>query len=262
MTTLGDLGLSSYEETAYRTLLVTGPATAGDLATASGVPRGRIYDVLNGLDARGLVRTRTGDPNRYVAVDPETAVDRLLGERLTDLEREWTRYREAAAAVRSDLAPNPPTESNFWLGSLGSDEMSTALRRHVRTAEDAVRAAVGPPYENAPWETVRSEVEAFLDGVPDAVTVGLVCSEGVLDALPDDVPRSIADRSADVTLRTVPAVELSFDVIDRAEATMDVPHPVAPGERLGVVGSRDRGVVEAFDRHFRDLWEVADPVRR
>lgn len=260
MTALGELGLSSYEEKTYRTLLVTGAVTAAELSTASDVPKGRIYDVLNGLEARGLVRTQSSEPKRYVAVDPETAVDRLLAERTAELERAWHRYREVAETVRSDLAPAPPIDCSFWLGSLGSDEMSTALRQHVRAAEEYVRAAIGRPYENATWEALESEFEAFVEGTSADVAVELVASESVLEVLPDALPASLADRPGDVTVRSVSRVPLSFDVLDGDGLTFDVPHPVAADDRLGVVGLTDTEVVDAFDREFQRLWAAGDPV--
>lgn len=55
MTELAELGLSSYEEKVYRTLLVTDVVTATELSDISGVPKGRIYDVLNSLTARKLI---------------------------------------------------------------------------------------------------------------------------------------------------------------------------------------------------------------
>ncbi len=88
MSELGMLGLSSYEEKVYRSLLVTGAATATELSEISAVPKGRIYDVLNGLEARRLIRMRSSDPNQYVAVQPETVVDRLLAERAYELKQE------------------------------------------------------------------------------------------------------------------------------------------------------------------------------
>jgi len=260
MTELGELGLSSYEETAYRTLLVTGAVSASDLSDASGVPRGRIYDVLNGLEARGLVRTQSTEPTRYAAVDPERAVDRLLAERTRELASEFERYRSVAASVRSDLLPEPPVDSSFWPGSLGSDEMRAAMRRHVRTARERVRATVGPPYERASWEALQTEVDAFLDGVGDDVRVDLLCSEAVLDVLPESLPEILADREADAAVRTAPTVGLSFDVIDAAAVTLDVPDPLSPADRLGVVGITDAEVAAAFEARFERLWADAEPL--
>ncbi|WP_423747183.1 helix-turn-helix domain-containing protein (plasmid) [Haladaptatus sp. SPP-AMP-3] len=260
MTELGELGLSSYEEKAYRTLLVTGAVTATELSEDSGVPRGRIYDVLNGLEARTLVRTRSGEPKRYVAVEPETVVERLLAERTHELKREWNRYRERAETVRSNLLPTPPTESSFWLGSLGSDEMGTALRQHVRTAEEYVHAAVGTPYENATWETLQREFDAFFEGASADIAVDLLLSEAVVTTLPDTLPQRLDEQSVDVTIRTIPNVELSFDVVDRSETTIDIPHPVSGDDRFGVVGVKDSQVVEEFERHFQRLWTDAEPL--
>lgn len=260
MTALGELGLSSYEEKVYRTLLVTGAVTAGELSDSSGVPKGRIYDVLNGLEARKLVRIQSTDPKQYVAVEPETAVDRLLAERTYDLKEEWARYRERAETVRSTLLPSPPTESNFWFGSLGSDEMSTALQQHMHTAEEFVHAAVGTPYENATWETLRTEFEAFFDGASADLTVDLLVSEQVVTALPDTFPSLIDEQPPDVAVRTIPDVVLSFDVVDNVATTIDIPHPVSCADRIGVVGIKDSQAVEAFEQHFQHLWTRADPL--
>jgi sugar-specific transcriptional regulator TrmB len=260
MTELGELGLSSYEEKVYRTLLVTGAVTAAELSEASGVPKGRIYDVLNGLEARKLIRLQSTDPKQYVAVQPETVVDRLLAERADELRQEWDRYRERAETIRSHLLPTPPTESSFWLGSLGSDEMSTALQQHVRTAETAVRATVGTPYENATWDTLRTEVDAFFEGACADLTVDLLLSEAIVSVLPDRFPRLITEQSADVTVRTMPEIGLSFDVVDHVETTIDIPHPLSGGDRIGVLGIKDSEVVYEFEQCFQQLWATADPL--
>lgn len=260
MTELAELGLSSYEEKVYRTLLVTGAVGATTLSDASGVPRGRIYDVLNGLKARKLIRTRDEDPRQYTAVEPDTAVDRLLAEREHELTKEWARYQDRAKAVRSNLMPTPPIGSSFWLGSLGSEEMSTALQQHMRTAEDSVHAVVGIPYENAAWETVKTEVDAFFAGANEGLSVDLILSEKVAAILPDTFPQTIEEKSADVAIRTLPDVILSYDVVDKVETTVDIPHPVNSDDRLGMFGIKESRVVDEFERHFQQLWTQAAPL--
>ncbi|MUV49974.1 TrmB family transcriptional regulator [Haloarcula sp. CBA1122] len=260
MSELAELGLSSYEDQAYRSLLVTGAVTATELSNISGVPKGRIYDVLNNLKARKLVETQPNDPKQYVAVQPETAVDILLAEKTHEMAQEWNRHLEAAETVRSNLLPTPPTRSGFWRGSLGSDEMSTALQQHMRTAEDSVHAVMGTPYESSMWETFQTEIEAFFEGANSELTVDLLLSETVVTVLPDRFPSLIDERSVDVTVRTISDVALSFDVIDQVETTIDLPHPVAGGDRIGVVGIQDSKVVEEFEKCFQQLWANADPL--
>ncbi|MFD1647595.1 TrmB family transcriptional regulator [Haloarchaeobius litoreus] len=260
MTALGELGLSSYEEQVYRTLLVTGTTTAADLSTASDVPRGRIYDVLNGLQSRGLVGTQSTEPTRYHAVEPDVAVDRLLAERTRELADEWERYRGVARSIRTNLLPTAPADASVWLGSLGSEEMQTAMQEHTRTATESVLATVGPPYQHASWETLRTEVAAFLDGTADGLSVSLVLADGVLDSLPDGFPGVVDSAPGTFEIRTHPTVPLSFDVVDGELATLDVPHPVHRDDRLGVVGVSDPDVVAAFEREFHALWSDATPL--
>ena len=72
MASLRDLGLSEYEERAYRSLLETGPTTAKELSRTSDVPMGRIYDVLNSLETHSLVRSQVAS-RRSSAVSDSTA---------------------------------------------------------------------------------------------------------------------------------------------------------------------------------------------
>ncbi|ELZ98115.1 hypothetical protein C440_02668 [Haloferax mucosum ATCC BAA-1512] len=260
MTELGELGLSSYEEKVYRSLLVTGTATAAELSTASDVPRGRIYDVLNGLEARGLVQTQSTDPARYDAVEPEVAVERLLAERTAELRQELERYRDVAETVRSNLLPTTPADSNLWLGRLGSDEMSTALQQHVRTATESVHATVGPPYESASWDVLQREFDAFFHGAASDLSVSLVFSERVLDVLPESLPELLDSKQASVEVRVCPEIPVSFDVIDQSVTTIDIPHPQSPADRLGVVGVTDVDVIAEFERQFQTLWADATPL--
>jgi len=259
MTELTELGLSSYEEKVYRTLLVSGATTAAELSEASGVPRGRIYDVLNNLETRRLVHGKSTEPTRYVAVEPDTAVSTLLAERTVELQEEWMRYCEVASAVRSNLLPTQPAEGNIWLGSLGSEEMQVALREHMRTATSSVHAVVGPPYEKASWGTLKREVDAFLTGAESDVCVSLLLSEQVLETIPESFFERF-DVYDDIRIRIYPDLELSFDIVDSATTTIDIPHPRVDTDRLGVVAVQDSTVVGEFEHYFQTLWSDAVPL--
>lgn len=261
MTELDELGLSSYEETMYRTLLATGVATAAELADASDVPRGRIYDVLNGLEHRRLVRTQSTEPTQYAAVDPDAAVETLLAERYVDLETAWARYLDAAESVRSSHLPTAPADGSVWLGSIGGTEMETALHEHVRTATESVHAVVGPPYGTAAWDRLERELNAFFDGAAADLDVALLLSERVADRLPESTIDLVEGHRATIAIRTLPELSLSFDVVDAAVTTVDLPHPRDDADRIGVLGVTDDAVVDEFERQFRALWREATVLR-
>lgn len=67
---LKELGLNEYEIRAYLTLIEHGAMAASDLATISGVPQPRIYDVVNTLMAKGFVVVGEGRPKRVIPIEP------------------------------------------------------------------------------------------------------------------------------------------------------------------------------------------------
>lgn len=95
------LGLTSYEARAYLALAGSESLTATEAARVSGLPRQRIYDVLEGLVRRGLVATISGRVARFAALAPREAVDRLLAE----LRAELASREAEAALVAADLQP-------------------------------------------------------------------------------------------------------------------------------------------------------------
>ncbi|AEA46466.1 TrmB family transcriptional regulator [Archaeoglobus veneficus] len=74
---LRKLGLSEYEAKVYVTLVGLGKASAREIHEASGVPRTRIYDVLEKLASKGFVDIEEGEPKRFRAVDPRKVIEKL-----------------------------------------------------------------------------------------------------------------------------------------------------------------------------------------
>ena len=66
---------SAYESKAYMALVQGGPMRPVDLARRSGIPSGRIYDILKSLDRKGFVRKQGIRPAMYDAEHPRTIVN-------------------------------------------------------------------------------------------------------------------------------------------------------------------------------------------
>ena len=66
-----ELGLTNNESKVYETLLRLGKAAAGHISKESQVPYGRIYNVLESLEEKGLIKTIPEDTKKYVPSDPE-----------------------------------------------------------------------------------------------------------------------------------------------------------------------------------------------
>jgi HTH-type transcriptional regulator, sugar sensing transcriptional regulator len=91
---LSRLGLREYEAKIYVALVGLGEANVRSIHEASGVPRPRVYDVLNSLAAKGFINIRQGSPLMYHAVRPESVVS-FLKKDLDEAARESVKTLEA-----------------------------------------------------------------------------------------------------------------------------------------------------------------------
>ncbi|MFA5413942.1 MAG: helix-turn-helix domain-containing protein [Methanoregula sp.] len=74
---LVQLGLKEYEAKCYVALVGLGEANVRRIHEVSGIPRPRVYDVLNALDQKGFIEIRQGSPLMYYAVRPDIVVSFL-----------------------------------------------------------------------------------------------------------------------------------------------------------------------------------------
>jgi DNA-binding NarL/FixJ family response regulator len=87
MTFLEPLGVSEEEERVYRAFLRDPAATFGELSLAAGVGRSHVRRLLLALEMKGLVSRSEDRDLSYVPIAPEMAVERLIEQRLEELER-------------------------------------------------------------------------------------------------------------------------------------------------------------------------------
>jgi len=108
---LSRLGLTTDEARCYLALVGRGGLTAGQLCSATGVTRGRIYDVVRGLLSKGLALETTTTVRRFEPVPPTVAVANLLERRRREneeLEQSAQRLIESlhVTAATSDVPPS------------------------------------------------------------------------------------------------------------------------------------------------------------
>lgn len=75
--TLQELGLKEYEARCFVALTRIDNGTAKDVSDISTVPRTRVYDAIENLEAAGLIFTQHGSPKRFRAVSVEEAAQTL-----------------------------------------------------------------------------------------------------------------------------------------------------------------------------------------
>jgi len=102
---LVQLGLKEYEAKIYVALVGLGEANVRRIHEVSGVPRPRVYDVLNALDEKGFIEIRQGSPLMYKAVRPNIVVS-FLKKDLDTAARESVKTLDALSVdARQNYSP-------------------------------------------------------------------------------------------------------------------------------------------------------------
>lgn len=126
------LGFTANESRAYLALLRKHPATGYEMATASGVPRSAIYNVLRSLERQGLVNVVQEKPARYIPVPPERLFNLLE-----------SRFARNLAEVRARIETLAQTQEEVPTWTVqGYDQLLDECRRIIGGAQHVVMASL------------------------------------------------------------------------------------------------------------------------
>jgi sugar-specific transcriptional regulator TrmB len=205
------LGLTEYEATALAELLTLGRTTAPNLAEATGIPKARIYGVLESLSDRGYVKVIPGRPKEYQAKSPADLLDRAVENHRQDFEAFAAAVDEMRAEFLAEFRPRfetasediRPAEELFHVVDLG-EPSERETKRMYREAEEQVHAVTKS------FEFFESVEPAFADAIDRGVEISvLLLAPSFLSESPRDKP-SIQAGIVDRIREEYPGVEIRF----------------------------------------------------
>jgi len=253
-TLLQTLGLNRYEAGAYVALTRRGRATGAEVARLAGLPRQRIYDVLDGLVGRGLATVEPGRPAYYAAVDPDHAIALLVDAHRASLEEV---ERDAARAIAL-LAPS------YRAGRAETDPLNyiEVLREPAAIAKRFGELQAGARSElliftKPPYAVEPSENTEGLDLLSRGVVARSVYERSVYD---DDAVVGAVRQF--VTLgeraRVVDHLPLKLVIIDERVAVFTMEDPVAGATDLTIMIVEHPGFAGLLKLAFEHVWESGE----
>lgn len=137
--------LNIYETKVWLALLSKGIVTAGETAELSGVPRSRTYDVLEGLEKRGFAIVKIGKPVKYIAVDPNTVLEKMKSSVMLDANervkslvtlKNTSEYTELEQLHKTGIAPVKSEDLSGFLK--GRTNVMSKLREVLGSADKEI----------------------------------------------------------------------------------------------------------------------------
>jgi len=137
--------LNIYETKIWLALLQKGVATAGEVATISGVPRSRTYDVLEGLEKRGFAIAKLEKPVKYLGVKPRLILEKLKNNIRTDAEEKIVslsgiKNTEEFLTLESlyKVGMKPIKKEDLSVSLKGKSNISNHIKEIIKNAEKEV----------------------------------------------------------------------------------------------------------------------------
>lgn len=250
-----DLGLSPYEARVLVALLRLGSATTVELARISDVPRTSIYQVLDGLSARGLSeRVPSDGPAMWTSPGHAEVLDRLdvVHERkLKQAKQRTLRLREQLADVLAD-APDPVLPQVRIIPK--ASQTKAVFERILEDAAEEILAFSRPPY-------------AWYRDMNDAVLAALARGVRVRAIYPAEHPADIREEArrtelayleAGVEARVLDEVPIKLIVADRKVALVAFPDEERPGAYPANLLVEHDGFAALQAQAFEQSWANAE----
>ena len=252
------LGLNRYEAAVYAALLERGDYAPSSLAQRAGIPRQRIYDILNSLEEKGFCAVKSTRPRLYGAVDPAIALahhlstkDRELHEQLAGIEG---RIRQAVTT----LSPI------FEAGQKESDPFQylEVLRTSNRIAQRSLELAMAA--ESSACSFVKlpfvlnyeQNIQFIAEPLSRGLTYRSIYEEAAL-AQPEVAALAMSCRTLGQQIRTCPHLPVKMHSFDGKKALLSLQDPVGGKPAFTALITHHAGMVEALDVAFEALWGTA-----
>ena len=249
-----DLGLSGYEASAYLALTRRSRATGAEVARLAGLPRQRIYDVLNGLVARGLASVEAGRPARYTAVAPDEAVGTLLAVQRARLAQLEQNAAEAVARLTPTYRDGRGEDNPLDYIEVLRDPTAIGGRfaELEAAAEHEILVFSKPPFAVEPADNI-----AGLELLERRIEARSVYERSVYDERShvDAVRRFIA---AGEQARVVDELPLKLVLIDERIALFTMEDPVAGAPALTIMIVEHPALARLLKLAFERVWESAE----
>lgn len=248
--TLDKLGLTAYEIKVYTALLRHGTIGAVDLAKKSGVPFGRIYDVLYQLELKGFVKVVLGKPKTFAPIEPTKALEVALKkeqEEFLSLEKEVKEQtRELEKQYKEIIEEKKP---GIWIVR-GPENIRTVRLRQMSSAKKEILGIISPDIT-----AVRApDVER---AVRERIKAGVKARWIENPIIPEVLEKVKVKIEGGAQIRTLPYKGFSLLIIDEELVQIELIDKLH-GRMFVAVENSD--LAKAMKEYFEYKWKQAKPV--
>jgi sugar-specific transcriptional regulator TrmB len=217
---LDEFGLGTYEQKAYLALVDLGSAKAPHLCKKSGVPYGRIYDILSKLEERGLIICSNNEPKIFTLLDPRISFNRIIKEK----EKQIESFKLHIPTIKITPLSAPEKESVVLRGK---DKQLKVIRNMQDEAEKEILSIPGV------FEPDSGSLISKIRAIKRGVKVRMIISQ--IGPKNEESIRKLSKEGVLFRMNLFPGMRLAIK--DQKEAIISIAGD-NPKERLSVYTKR------------------------
>ncbi|NCN86674.1 TrmB family transcriptional regulator [archaeon] len=238
--------LNIYETKVWLALLGKGSASAGEIASVSGVPRSRTYDVLESLEKKGFAIVKLGKPVKYLGVKPKIILEKLKNNVRVEADekvkalgglKETNEFQQLEELYNVGI--NPVKREDLSASIKGRSLITNHLREILDSATEEVIFCVSAN-EIKLKEKIYEELFSELKERGITVKVALSGEKEIVKEL---------EKSLDTQVKHI-EVKAKFFIVDRKEVLFHLSPESTKDDQAIWINS------EFFSEGFADLFDI------
>lgn len=167
-----ELGLTDYESKGYLAMLRRHVSTASELSRISGIPRTRVYEILERLTHKGLCIEILDQIKKYKAIAPEIALSRLIENQKAEIVVKENLATSISHFLQQQYLGNSLDQDPLDYIELWRNPLQVA-DRFLRLVNDANREIL--VFVKAPYSNPKKKLEEQTSKSIEAAERRIVC---------------------------------------------------------------------------------------
>jgi sugar-specific transcriptional regulator TrmB len=263
-------GLTHYESKCYLSLLGQSSLSAVEVARSAGVPRAKVYEILESLVNKALCRSFPDKVNKYSAVNP-IILKKKFERSLEDLNTEIKQKTDKLASIKKDgdnilekllplYAEGRSKKDNMnYIEIIKNPEMiKERYLQLVDSAREEILVFTKPPFDSTP-EQAQEQGEQVLDVIKRKVR--LRCIYELLESdernkwLYNFIKWGIGEGEE---ARVIDKLPMKMAIFDKKTVLLALEDPVSKELSLTTQVIEHRALANGLRILFDVMWEKAD----
>jgi len=277
---LRNANLSNYQTNAYTTLLLSNHLTARELSDKSNIPIGRIYEILENLNRRGLIEIQEDSrPKIYRAKSFNLAIQNLISHISNENKRKVSFLVDQAKILESDLynsnllVKKEPSRI-FWSTTYGFQSIASMYIKNYNELQEELllndflnqNTLKVLPYGKNLFEPIKKAVDRGIrtkilwnfghDDRPlteEQIASNLSIFKEVIKKLEDLYGLSTEIPSLEMKFihKRIP---INHDIFDKKRIIFKLQNPSKPSQIYACMNVMDPKLAEKLREKYLNLW--------